>query len=177
MSPEVSAEPAQVGWRIKVGFALFILSLCWPAVGALTALAGASAATVSAVSGVMFIVGEVMAIAAIAIAGKEGFSFIKAKVMGVFKRRIGPPREVGKVRYVIGLLMFTAPFVVGWALPYVWADAEPKQRIYVALACDVVFLISLFVLGGNFWSKLRSLFAYSAYAVFPKAKSAEPQSS
>jgi hypothetical protein len=30
-----------------------------------------------------------------------------------------------------------------------------------------VLLISLFVLGGDFWDKLRALFVHSARAVFP----------
>jgi hypothetical protein len=29
-------------------------------------------------------------------------------------------------------------------------------------------LASLFVLGGDFWEKLRSLFVHKAYAVFPE---------
>jgi hypothetical protein len=32
---------------------------------------------------------------------------------------------------------------------------------------DVVFVTSLFVLGGDFWDKLRSLFVHGARAVFP----------
>ena len=32
---------------------------------------------------------------------------------------------------------------------------------------DVVFFSSLFVLGGDFWDKLRALFVHGARAVFP----------
>jgi len=37
-----------------------------------------------------------------------------------------------------------------------------------AIAGDVLLLVSLVVLGGDFWDKLRSLFIHSARAVIPE---------
>lgn len=37
------------------------------------------------------------------------------------------------------------------------------------LALDLVLAASLFVLGGEFWDKLRSLFLYDAKVILPSA--------
>ena len=42
-----------------------------------------------------------------------------------------------------------------------------------ALAGDIMLIASLFVLGGDFWDKLRSLFVYDARATFPVQAAAE----
>jgi hypothetical protein len=39
-------------------------------------------------------------------------------------------------------------------------------RYFIIIASDLVFLTSLFVLGGDFWDKLRALFIYKAKAKF-----------
>ena len=57
----------------------------------------------------------------------------------------------------------------GWASPYFGHHLpgfSSGQLIY-AFVGDVLLLISLFVLGGDFWDKLHSLFRYNAYAIFP----------
>ena len=46
--------------------------------------------------------------------GYEGFNYIKARVLG-FVKSYAPPKEVSRTRYVIGLLMFAAPIMFGWA--------------------------------------------------------------
>jgi hypothetical protein len=38
---------------------------------------------------------------------------------------------------------------------------------------DVLLLVSLFLLGGGFWDKLRSLFTHDAYTVIPDEPAAE----
>ena len=37
-----------------------------------------------------------------------------------------------------------------------------------AVTGDLVLFLSVFVLGGDFWDKLRSLFVYDARAQFPE---------
>jgi hypothetical protein len=45
-------------------------------------------------------------------------------------------------------------------------DNSPA-RLWVNLLADAAFLASLFILGGDFWDKLRSLFVRQARARFP----------
>ncbi len=66
--------------------------------------------------------------------------------------------------------MFAVPIVFGWLAPYA-SDMIPgylgKELTYGIIG-DLVLLVSLFVLGGDFWDKLRALFIHGANAVFPK---------
>jgi len=167
-------ERPQFNWRIKVGFAIFAISIGWPILIPILSALGAPATAIAAFSGVMVVAAELMLIAGAAVAGKEGFAFIKATVFG-FLRPYGPPREVSRTRYTIGLVMFAAPIMFGWASPYFGHHLpgfETGALIY-AVAGDVMLLISLFVLGGAFWDKLRSLFQHDAYAVLPDRLAAE----
>ena len=74
--------------------------------------------------------------------------------------------------------MFATPLVFGWASPY-FAHHIPgfeAGRLIYAVVFDVLLLISLFVLGGGFWDKLRSLFKHGAYAVIPDKPAAAGKS-
>ena len=92
----------QFGWRTTLAFALFVVSIGWPVVIPILPLLGVSTTATAAFSGVMVVAAELMLIAGAAVAGKEGFAFIKATVFG-FLRVYGPPREVSRTRYTIGL--------------------------------------------------------------------------
>lgn len=113
----MSNEQPQAGWRVKLGFAIFAASIGWPVFIPILLALGVSTTTTAAISGVMIVAAEFMLIAGAAIAGKEGFAFIKAKVFG-FLRSYGPPREVSRLRYTVGLVMFATPLAFGWASPY-----------------------------------------------------------
>lgn len=110
-------------------------------------------------------------IVAIAIMGKPGFAYLKS-LMGSHLRRYAPPATVSPLRYRVGLIMFVTLIVLGSLGPYVAADALPTlqaNRRLFALAGDLLLLTSLFVLGGDFWDKLRALFIREAKVVFPQA--------
>jgi hypothetical protein len=111
---------------------------------------------------------ELFMIIAVAVAGKEGFNYIKSKIFGYFKK-YSPPDTVSKTRYRIGLVLFSIPIFVSWLLPY-FTHLIPSyegSRYLIGVVGDVVLISSLFVLGGDFWDKLRSLFIYGAKVVFP----------
>jgi hypothetical protein len=120
-----------------------------------------SGSRLAAFSGGMLIVAEVLLIAAVAIAGKDGWKLI-TDTGRRFLRRFAPVHKVGRSRYRIGLVMFTLPLVLGWATPYLTAlwTLEGHHLALAAVIGDLVFLTSLFILGGEFWQKLQSLFTY-----------------
>jgi hypothetical protein len=168
--PEVSqANMPAVGWRLKLGVTLFGLSIALPVLGVpLVAVMGLSTATVATVSGVLLAGSEVLGIVAVAVMGKSGYAYIKNRVFG-FLKQYGPPAEVSRIRYTIGLVMFAVPIVFGWLAPYA-ADLIPgysDNEFTYAIVGDLLLLVSLFVLGGDFWDKLRALFIFGAKAVFP----------
>jgi len=110
---------------------------------------------------------EVFTVAAIAIMGKSGFNLIKERIFSFFKKH-GPPDRVSLTRYRIGLVMFVLPIVIGWLGPY-GAHKIPgyeTHRLVLSVIGDLMFVTSFFVLGGDFWDKIRSLFTLSAKAQF-----------
>jgi hypothetical protein len=160
------------GWRLKFGVALFGLSIALPVLGVpLIAAMGMSTATVATVSGAMLVGAEVLGIVAVAVMGKSGYAYIKNRVFG-FLKQYGPPAEVSRTRYTIGLVMFAVPIVFGWVAPYA-TDLIPGylgNELTYGVIGDLLLLVSLFVLGGDFWDKLRALFIPGAKVVFPTPK-------
>lgn len=170
MAEASQADLPAAGWRLKLGVALFVLSILLPVIGVplVTAL-GLSAATVATVTGVLLVSAEVLGIVAVAVMGKPGFAFIKNRVFG-FLRQYGPPAEVSRTRYRIGLVMFAVPILFGWVAPYA-ADMIPgyAENVFTyAIVGDLALLASLFVLGGDFWDKLRALFIHGSRVILPE---------
>lgn len=126
----------------------------------------------AALSGLLALgIPELFMMIAVAVAGKEGFNYIKSKVFGFLKKH-APADTVSKTRYRIGLVLFFIPIIVGWLLPYfthLFPSYEENRNI-ISVVGDIVLITSLFVLGGDFWDKLRSLFIYGAKAIFPDKK-------
>ena len=170
MAEASQAEVPAAGWRLKLGITLFALSILLPVIGVpLVAALGLSAGTVATVSGVLLASAEVLGIVAVAVMGKPGYAYIKNRVFGFF-RQYGPPAEVSRTRYRIGMVMVAVPILFGWLTPYA-ADLVPGyvgNEFSYAIAGDLLLLASLFVLGGDFWDKLRALFFHQAKAVFPQ---------
>ena len=156
-------------WRLKLGVALFGLSIALPVFGLpLVVALELSGTTVAALSGVMLVGSEVLGIVAVAVIGKPGYAYIKNGVFR-FLKQYEQPDLVSRARYRIGLVMFAGPVVFGWLAPYA-ADlipGYPGNEIGFAIVGDLLLLASLFVLGGDFWDKLRSLFVHGAKATFP----------
>jgi hypothetical protein len=167
---EVPAPPSRA--RLFWGLAVFlVVNIGGPVVG-LPLLAGADLApgTKTIVGGVIVAVAELSLPVVIAILGKPGFAYIK----GVFfkaLRRYGPPAEVGRVRYRIGLAMLSLPVFFALVEPYVgsYFGVTAQNRFIYALSGDALLLTSFFVLGGDFWDKIRALFVHTAKARFPQA--------
>jgi len=169
---EVSrADVPATGLRFKLGVVLFGLSIVLPLLGVpLVAAMGLSAGTVATVSGALLAGSEVLGLVAVAVMGKSGFAYIKNRVFG-FLKQYGPPADVGRTRYTFGLVMFAVPVAFGWLAPYV-AGRVPGyagNEFTYAIVGDLLLLASLFVLGGDFWDKVRALFIHGAKATFPLA--------
>jgi hypothetical protein len=113
--------------------------------------------------------------AAAALAGKEGFAYIKQRVFGWLKS-YSPPRTVSASRYKIGLVMFTIPLLLAFLTPYLGKIvSEPiAGNVFLAIAGDLSLLISLFLLGGDFWEKLRALYVPGAVAIIHNKSAGSP---
>ena len=168
-----SEKPA-AGWRLKLGAALFGLSIILPVVGVplVTAL-GLSTTMTASVSGALLVGAEVLGICAVAVMGKSGYAFIKNRVFGFLKKH-GPPQKVSRGRYNIGLVIFCVPLLFGWLSPYIskWVSGLLSNPLPFAIGGDILILASLLVLGGDFWDKIRSLFIHDTKVhIFQKPNS------
>lgn len=153
--------------RLLLGGFIFISGFFSPLLIPLVLLTSWPVGLKSALSGLLALgIPELFMVIAAAIMGKSGFQYLKRKLYGLLKR-FGPPAEVSPLRYRIGLVMFSLPLLVGFILPY-FEDRVPLLDAYssmIVIIGDVMFIVSLFVLGGDFWDKLRSLFIRRAKVV------------
>lgn len=157
-------EHMEPGWRFNGGIILFVLGFLSPLFIPLVTATALPAGWKTALSGLLMLgIPELLWVAAAAIMGKAGFNYIKGKFWGFFKK-MAPPDEVSPARYRIGLVLFSLPVLFGWFGPYV-AFRIPGYgdcHLVVNFIGDVLLLTSLFVLGGDFWDKLRGLFIHKA---------------
>jgi hypothetical protein len=155
--------------RLKLGIALLLLGLVMPAGTVLVAGTDWPVAVKTVVGGILLFGLEIMIVPAVALMGKQSFDRIVSRAKGVLKT-LKPPGNVGRTRYTIGLVMLVVPPLFAWIASYVpssWLPQDYAARVWVNLALDLTILASLFVLGGDFWDKLRALFLYEARVVFP----------
>lgn len=157
---EASLDRRPSTGRLVAGWTILVF---WPLskiAGPIIILASAyPTGTKAILIGIVFtVVPKLCFIAAVIVLGKAGFYWVKATVVG-FLDPIIPPYDVGRLRYKIGLILFTVPLFIGWSFPYTsYVPAGIPQLVYVlSWASDLMLIASLFVLGGAFWHKLESL--------------------
>ena len=172
---EGSALAPPPGWRFRVGVGLVVLGFVSPLGALLVPFTNLSLAMKATVSGVLIAgIPEVLTVVAAAVLGKAGFLYVKNRIMALLRPALGyvtPAKEVGPTRYYIGLVMWLIPAIYAWVLMYAppdWLPGFPEYRIQTGLAIDFIFVVSFFVLGGDFWDKLRALFIHRAKARFPE---------
>jgi hypothetical protein len=163
------------GWRFRLGTALFLLSMFGPFLFIpLVARMGFPTELTAAISGGILVGGELVLVLATAVMGKAGFAYLKARVFGLLKQ-YGPPMEVSRLRYLIGLVLFVVPILSGWLAPYAshLIPGYAGNELTFAVVGDVILVVSLFVLGGEFWEKIRALFIHGARAIIPEKRAAD----
>ncbi|UCD77114.1 MAG: transporter suffix domain-containing protein [Desulfobacterales bacterium] len=157
-------EQPLAGWRFRLGLTVLIVGWLSPLLIPVITRTALAIEWKTIISGLLAVgIPEVFTLAAIAIMGKQGYDLIKDRIFRFLKKH-GPPDRVSLTRYRIGLVMFLLPVVFGWLGPY-GAHRIPHyeaHRFVVSLIGDVIFFASVFVLGGDFWDKLRALFIHQA---------------
>lgn len=149
--------------RLKIGIALAIGGNVLFFTSAWIAWMPWSASTKAAVWGVLFFAPEVGTLLGAAIMGKENYERFKAAAFA-FIGRIKPAGGIGVWRHRIGVVMFLAPIVPTYIQAYKpeWLPDGSSWRWKLKIAADLIFVASLFVLGGDFWDKLHALFIREA---------------
>jgi hypothetical protein len=159
------------GWRFRLGLTFFALGWICPLFVPLVTSSSLSTEAKTLFSGILIVgVPEIFSVISIVFLGKDGFNYIKERIF-TFLKRIVPKGEVSRIRYRIGLvllffhviyanLIFYSPHLIkGYA----------ANSMVMNMCADVLFIVTLFVLGGNFWEKLRALFIYDAKVIIPES--------
>jgi len=147
--------------RLAIGGGVFVVGWLAPVLVPWVASAdGLSAEWKAGISGLLLLgIPELFSVVAIGILGREGFEFLKHRALRAL-RVLRPAQHVGKTRHRVGVAMFVMPLVLGWAAPYArgWIPEIVTHQVPLAIGGDIIFVSSLFVLGGSFWEKLHGLF-------------------
>lgn len=149
--------------KITFGFIIMVIGFLSPLLIPLVLGSSWSAAAKTTISGLLaFGIPELFILLAVAVMGKEGYNYLKGKMLN-FLKRFAPPDTVSKRRYHIGLILFCLPLVAGIILPYMSFSISFLKEIPVWLhaALDLTLVIGFFVLGGDFWDKFSGLFKYN----------------
>lgn len=145
--------------RLILGGAIFVSGFLAPLLIPVVAGSYLSMEWKTILSGVLALgIPEVFMLIAITILGKPGFNYIKTHLWSFIR----PPDKVSQLRYRTGLVLFFSPVLFGWFSPYLelWISDYAAYRIQLAIAGDIVFAVSLFILGGDFWLKIKALFMH-----------------
>lgn len=162
LTDEIAPPVPASGWRLKFGLCIVCLALLlWVSVP-ISAAMGVSAGRITALTGFIFIVNKVLLLACVAVMGKAGFQQLKAMIFG-YAKGLTPSEYIGPTRHAVGLVMFCLPLLSAMVEPYVDSVAPGlRPNLWqLQLLGDIMFIASFFVLGGNFWAKLRALFVRS----------------
>jgi len=151
--------------RLYTGGAIFFVGVLSPLLVPLVTASPLPVGWKTALSGLLLVgVPELAMLVAAAVMGKAGFSYLKQWLFGFLGKHFAPPETVSLIRYRIGLALFSIPLLFGWLVPYIsgYFLVYEEHRLLFAIIGDLFLLSSLFVLGGEFWDKLRALFIHRA---------------
>ncbi len=160
------------GWRFRFGLLFFVIASKCPLFIPVVASSDLSTEIKTLLSTLLLIgAPEIFSVISIVILGKQGFNYIKCKIL-YFLKQIVPSAEVSRRRYRFGLFLLLLHVIYAY-LTYYAPDlivGYTENRIVMNLTADFLFIVTLFVLGGEFWEKLRALFIYDAKAYIPERK-------
>ena len=147
-------------WKYYTGMTCMVLSLLLPLLGFVIPFIGLPVGVSAVLVGLLTVGGpEIMVILAVVFLGKQTFNYYKQKFFALFKRT-GPIKPVSSTRYYIGLvILFGSPTILylNAYAPHL-LPANDTYRYYLLIGADLAFVLSFFILGGNFWEKFKGLF-------------------
>ena len=163
MTQQTTVTAHSAGWRFNVGVMIIVLIFVLLLLIPLAAAMDLPASTVATITGLVFIGNKVLLLIAIGVMGKAGFQELKRRVF----RSLTPETLVGPTRYKIGLVMFFLPILLVMLAPYLdyfWPGLRPNS-FPLQVFGNAMLIASFFVLGGNFWDKVRALFVRTTTVV------------
>ncbi|NGX33778.1 MAG: hypothetical protein K1060chlam1_00119 [Candidatus Anoxychlamydiales bacterium] len=104
---------------------------------------------------------EAMILIGSVVLGKDGFKYYRNKMFLLFKRKT-KPKPVSKIRYYSGLTIMVLSVIPLYINAY-FSKIMPLNEYAknaILISADLIFVISFFILGGEFWEKYKKLFVW-----------------
>ena len=151
-------------WKYYLGLSLIVYSLLPIIIVAILPFMGMTLAQSGAFAVVFLASGEIAFLCAAALLGKEFLAALKKKVMALFKRT-HEPRPVSQNWHRFGVTLLAAstlPYyaVMIYLLFFSHREAEINFLAWTLVAGEAAFIAGLFILGGQFWERLKHLFQW-----------------
>ena len=157
--------------RLIAGAAIFVTGQLAPLAIPLVVQSAMSTNWKTTLSGLLLLgVPEIAIVLTVVILGKPGFDALKSWLFGSMKDVL-LPSKVSLRRYYFGLTLLLIPFFFGWASPYLFVTLPDltRHQLTIGIIGDVTLIAGVCMMGGQFWDKLRALFAYDAEVTFSSA--------
>lgn len=159
-------------WKYYLGLTLFIYSFAGYGIAASVPIFKFPGAVTAVLVTIFIITSDASFYISVALLGKPFIHAVKEKFKEYWKRPAVEVsvRRIGRIRHYCGVALFFISF-----LPYFFAEGllyfgqKPSSQISVPLKMfilsDILFIISLFILGEEFFDRLKKLFKYPADTV------------
>ena len=141
--------------KYKIGIFLIAFSCFMPVCVLVVPFLDLSTTATTFVTGIMILGGpELIFIIGVFLAGKEGAKLVKQRLW----------KPAGKVRYMTGLILFIFCISVNWICVYLELTRmfpyNTHVQLYLMAAFDLLLIVSMFILGPEFFIKFRSIFSW-----------------
>lgn len=150
-------------WKYYTGMTCMVLALVLPLFGFLVPMLDLPILFSATIIGILTVGGpEIMVMLGAILLGKQTAYYYKEKFLALFKKKPGRPKRVSKGRYYFGLTLFfgsVLPLYLYGFFPAVM-PVDEELRYVILVSADLVFVLSFFILGGEFWEKIKNLFIW-----------------
>ena len=169
------SDTTSKGWRYNLGLALFIIPFpiffLTPIV--IPSLDLPATQTASLIGGILVSV-EIIWFASIPLLGKEGFQALKSKAFGWLKLEDKP---VSKKRHQFGIVLLFSSILIDLIVQIliivshilldegqntILLNTQANTYTIVQVLTTLGILASLFILGGQFWEKIKQAFTWES---------------
>ena len=116
----------------------------------------------------LLISSEISFLLSVALLGKPFIQLLKSKIKASIFRKKGEThlKPVGKIRHAVGITMLLVAFIVPYSLTEIALLLGYVEKyghtalINLLILGDVLFITSFFILGGEFWARVKKLFEW-----------------
>jgi len=163
--PERTQIPARKKWGFYLGIGFLACSIMADITFLTVPFLGFSGVKIISLLAILATAAEVFFLLSILLLGKVAIQKIKERFQLWFKKPITPV-YIGKYRHYTGVILFFLSFVPYLIIEISLFFGYPTKMQHInffifLIVGDVLFVISLFVLGDAFWEKIKSLFKWT----------------